>query len=96
MKNLNNNELNNIHLIADNSKYNRKILKYYLKNNGYLIAEIEKIGGSAKITGAGGKSDGSGMLLIFHDDKEKLTKFAQKKKLKMYPVQLGERGVILT
>src|SRR3989344_2026269 len=57
-----------------------------------LFAEIEKIGGSAKITGAGGKSDGSGMLLIFHDDKEKLTKFAQKKKLKMYPVQLGERG----
>ena len=41
MKFLNSKELNDIHLIADNSKNNRKILKYYLKNNGFFIEEIE-------------------------------------------------------
>jgi len=58
-----------------------------------LIRKIEKTGGAAKISGAGGKKDKSGILLIYHKDINKLKNFARKEKLELIEIQLGERGV---
>lgn len=58
-----------------------------------IIRLIEKEGGSAKISGAGGKKEGSGMVIVFHKDKEKLMFLAKKNRLDLWPVKLGEEGV---
>lgn len=58
-----------------------------------LIRQIEKIGGAAKISGAGGWRDKSGILLVYHKNSYKLQKFVQEKKLKLLEVKLGEEGV---
>ena len=42
------------------------------ENTIHLVREIEKIGGHAKISGAGGRINGSGILLVWHYDIEKL------------------------
>lgn len=42
------------------------------ENTIHLVREIKKIGGYAKISGAGGRTNGSGMLLVWHEDEEKL------------------------
>lgn len=46
-----------------------------------LIQKLHAIGASAKITGAGGKTGGSGMLLVFHQDIEHLKNFCTEQKL---------------
>lgn len=59
-----------------------------------LIKQIEKIGGAAKVTGAGGRREASGLILIYHPEKEKLMNFMKKKGLEMDNIKLGETGVI--
>lgn len=56
-----------------------------------IISQIEEAGGAAKITGAGGKSQGSGMLLVYHPQVEKLVKANVKDKLQS--VEFSEQGV---
>jgi len=58
-----------------------------------LICEIEKTGGVAKISGAGGRKDKSGILLVYHKNINKLKNFAKKKQLELIEIQLGEEGV---
>ena len=58
-----------------------------------LIREIEKIGGAAKISGAGGKKGSSGIIYAYHPKQSKLFDFAKKKKLNMFFVRLGVKGV---
>lgn len=58
-----------------------------------IIREIEKLGGAAKISGAGGRIKGSGYLLCYHDDISKLGKIEDKYKVKLERVKLGEEGV---
>lgn len=58
-----------------------------------LVGQIEKMGGAAKISGAGGRTQGSGILLVYHPDTQKLLAFAQKLNLKIFRVKLGEEGV---
>lgn len=57
-----------------------------------LIRKIEKIGGAAKISGAGGKKAGSGIIIAFSPEKEKLLDFAKKEGLDLFSVKLGEEG----
>jgi mevalonate kinase len=57
------------------------------------IRIIEKEGGSAKVSGAGGIKEGSGMVIVYHKDMEKITLFAKKNGLDLSPVKLGEEGV---
>lgn len=61
--------------------------------NQSLIRKIEKIGGGAKISGAGGKRKDSGIILAYHKDPEVLLRFAQKEKLPLFEAKLGEEGV---
>lgn len=58
-----------------------------------LVKEIEKIGGAAKVSGAGGVKRSSGILLVFHRDYGKLSEFAQRHSLDVEKVVLGRRGL---
>jgi mevalonate kinase len=58
-----------------------------------IAKEISKIGGAAKISGAGGRKLSSGILLVHHLDTSKLLHFAKRRNLKIFSVKLGEEGV---
>ncbi len=58
-----------------------------------IIRMIEKLGGAAKINGGGGVKDGSGMLLAYHTDIEKLLSFAKLKSLEIIEIKVGEEGI---
>lgn len=53
-----------------------------------IIRKIEKLGGCAKITGAGGIKEGSGMILAFHKDPKVLIQFAKQNKLDYHSVSI--------
>jgi len=57
-----------------------------------LVRKIEKIGGSAKISGAGGKKAASGIIIVYHHDKEKLAGFFKNEKLDVINVKFGVKG----
>lgn len=79
-------------LIRDNEKC-LESLGVVSKSCQDLIREIEKVGGAAKISGAGGRSTGSGLVLSYHQDPKKLEAFFKIKGLKVFNVKLGEEGV---
>lgn len=58
-----------------------------------IIRRIEKMGGAAKISGGGGKTGASGILLVYHQNSEQLKLFARKRDLDFSKVKLGEKGV---
>ncbi|HCS79182.1 TPA: hypothetical protein DIV55_05595 [Patescibacteria group bacterium] len=58
-----------------------------------MIREIEKSGGVAKITGAGGWKNGSGVVAATHDDPKVLIKIAKTHGFPSFQVQLGGEGV---
>jgi mevalonate kinase len=58
-----------------------------------MIKTIRKSGGVAKISGAGGKKQGSGMLLIYHPKPDRLKDVALANKWDLLPVSIGEEGV---
>lgn len=58
-----------------------------------IIREIEKLGGAAKISGAGGIKNGSGMLLVYAKDKGKLSNYVKQKKLEVLSIEVGEKGL---
>ncbi len=49
-----------------------------------MIREIEQLGGVAKVSGGAGITKGSGMLLCYHQDSEKLVALCQEKKWQFY------------
>jgi mevalonate kinase len=60
-----------------------------------LIKKIEDSGGAAKISGGGGIRGASGIMLVYHKDKQKLLDFAKKKNLKLERVTFGGKGVAI-
>jgi diphosphomevalonate decarboxylase len=58
-----------------------------------IIRQIRKLGGAAKITGAGGIKKGSGMILAYHKNPNELRKFAQENDLRYYPVKITGQKV---
>jgi len=58
-----------------------------------IIRKIEKIGGAAKISGAGGVKGGSGIILIYHANPEAFFSFVKKEKLEAVKIKLGNEGV---
>lgn len=85
-------ELNFGDLIKNNESFLEELMVVSEKTKN-LIQKIEKIGGSAKISGAGGLKEGSGVILAYHQDPKILLKFTGEEKLEMFEVKLGERGV---
>lgn len=58
-----------------------------------LIKKIEKLGGHAKISGAGGAKKGSGILLVLHKDSQVIKRLAKSVNCAIIPVKLGGEGV---
>lgn len=58
-----------------------------------IISQIENLGGSAKICGAGGIKAGSGVLLCYHQKPGILLDFAKKNKIPSYQLRSGEEGL---
>lgn len=58
-----------------------------------IIREIESAGGVAKICGAGGKKEGSGIILCYHADLSLIKKVAEKFEVSASPIKLGEEGI---
>lgn len=58
-----------------------------------IIREIESLGGAAKICGAGGKKEGSGILLCFHRDLSKLIAITKKYNIAVSQIKLGGEGI---
>ncbi|MFC1625120.1 mevalonate kinase [Patescibacteria group bacterium] len=58
-----------------------------------LVSQLEKNGANVKVSGAGGKVGGSGILLVYHKDSSKLETFAKSKNLDIISVKLGQMGV---
>jgi len=58
-----------------------------------VVREIEKIGGVAKICGAGGVKERSGVLLCYHQEPARLFSLAKQFNLEIFEVRLGEEGV---
>lgn len=54
-----------------------------------MIDELEHMGAVAKVTGGGGYQHGSGMILTYHDDYEKLENFLRNKTWQYFMVHLG-------
>ena len=58
-----------------------------------LIADIERAGGVAKISGAGGRARGSGVVIAIHDTPGVLTEIAKHHGYPSFRVQLGGEGI---
>ncbi len=58
-----------------------------------IIAEIQRIGGVAKVSGGGGYKKGSGMLICYHAIPSKIYALTKKLKLPSFPLLLGEEGI---
>ena len=58
-----------------------------------IIREVEKSGGAAKISGAGGIKKGSGMILCYHPHPEQLRSLADVHKWELLPIQICEEGI---
>jgi mevalonate kinase len=59
----------------------------------YLIRSIEKLGGSAKINGGGGVLRGSGMLLVYHKNIQRILNYAKENRLEILRIQIGAEGL---
>lgn len=58
-----------------------------------FIKQIEKLGGVAKICGAGGITKGSGMVLAYCPNKKRIEKLAESNKFAHINLSLGAKGV---
>jgi mevalonate kinase len=58
-----------------------------------MVRKIERRGGVAKVCGAGGAKNGSGILLGYHEDIGKLKQLVKNNNWQYYQVKLGAPGV---
>ncbi len=58
-----------------------------------LINEIEKREGVAKICGAGGRTKGTGVLLVYLKKRKEVETLLQSRKFNLLPISLGAEGV---
>ena len=79
-------------LIRDNEKLLEE-LGVVSESTKQIVRIIEKAGGSEKISGAGGIKTGSGMVIVYHKDIEKITMLGKKNGFNLSSVKLGEEGV---
>jgi len=79
-------------LIKENEKFLEK-LGVVSEKAKKIINLVEKRGGAAKICGAGGISEGSGMILAYHPEIERFEKELMKENLPFEEVGLEEKGV---
>lgn len=81
-------------MILENEHYLEK-MEVVSEQTAMLIRAIEKKGGVAKISGAGGKITGSGVVIAMHDTPSVLIGLAKKYYYPSFHVKLGGEGVKL-
>lgn len=74
-------------------EHNLETLGVVSPSSKALIREVEKSGGAAKICGAGGNTEASGVVLAYHKDKKVLQNIASGHKLQCYQAALGAEGL---
>jgi len=79
-------------LIKQNEKYLEE-LGVVGEKAKMIVAEIERIGGSVKICGAGGVKAGAGTMLAYHGQPQRLKKLVKEKGWEYYTVELGVTGL---
>lgn len=79
-------------LVRENEKLLEK-LGVISESTKKIIRSIEKIGGAAKISGAGGVKDKSGIVIVYHKDSKKLLRLSKKNKWDLFSVKMGEEGI---
>lgn len=79
-------------LIAENEKLLEE-LGVIGKKAQKIIREIEDISGTAKICGAGGIKSGSGIILGFHQNQEKLKSLLRKRNIAFFKAKIHQKGV---
>jgi len=79
-------------LITENQRLLEKI-GVVSKKAKNIIKIIEKFGGYAKISGAGGVRDGSGIILAFHPDIKKLEYYLSQNKINFFKAALSQEGL---
>lgn len=89
---LNEENISIIDLIRENER-NLESLGVVSEFTKELIRKVEKLGGAAKISGAGGRKGNSGIVLVYHKDEDKLKNILNKWKLIFMDVKFGSRGV---
>lgn len=60
-----------------------------------IIRDIEKSGGAAKISGGGGRTRGTGNLLVYHKNKKALEEVLRKYSLQPLVIRLGAPGLTI-
>lgn len=85
-------KLNLLKLVKENHRL-LKELGVVSSSTFQLIHRIERLGGAAKISGAGGRKSGSGMLIVIHPNQAKISAFASEHHLELIKVKLGSKGV---
>lgn len=90
MKNENHEEI--VQIIKDGEKNLEQlgVVSEYIKN---IIRKIEASGGAAKICGGGGKTKGTGTVLIYHTNKEQLKQTLVDENIQIDDIILGDEGV---
>lgn len=68
-------------------------LKVVSESATQIVKKIENLGGAAKVTGAGGATTGSGILLAYHEQPEEILQWAEKSHIPAWPLELGQPGV---
>lgn len=74
-------------------EHNLETLGVVSPSSKKLIREVEESGGAAKICGAGGNTEASGVVLAYHKDKKVLQDIASGRQLQYYQAALGAEGL---
>lgn len=82
--------------IIHNGEKNLERLGVVSMQTRKVIRKIEQSGGAAKICGAGGRKEGSGIVLAYHQDRSKLEKLIESQNLSFEKITLGVAGLKLT
>src|SRR3989339_43074 len=85
----------NIFLLKDCLYKNEKLLEkleIVSEKTKKLLSKLSKFG-TGKITGAGGRKEGSGFILFYAEDKEKLVEYLNEKKFKYYKFEPDNKGI---
>ncbi len=90
---LKNGEESKVIAIIKNAQQNLERMGVVGKKAKKIIKAVEKSGGAAKICGAGGVKDGSGMILVYLKKERTITNFLKNYHLPYYKVSFEKEGV---
>lgn len=83
----------NLTEIVKRAEYNLEKIGVVSESTKDLIRKVEESGGSAKICGAGGRADRSGIILIYHENLQRIKNVLESYNLEAEQLELGSEGL---